>query len=67
MEIASATLHNSAIAWSLAQDAKGGGLWAGLTTLPRKNKYATETLTNVQDTGSRIEASQETGLMTDDS
>ena len=36
---------NSAIAWSQAQDAKGGGLCVGPATLPRKKPHATETFT----------------------
>ena len=60
-------IYNSPIAWSQAQDAKGGGLCAGLATLPSKKLHATETLTDEQDAGWRIKASQETGPMTDDS
>ena len=33
----------------------------------KKNPHATETLTNEQDAGRRVKASQETGPMTDDS
>ena len=54
---------NSTVVWSQAQNVKGGGLCTGSAPLSRKNLPATETNTEENRSGTRMDTFQETGLM----